>query len=638
MAPSDLKPVARRFPIGGEPAAGGAHFRVWAPDHSHVHLVVVDPAGAAIREVALEAEADGYFAGAVPGLTAGARYGYRLGSGDLLPDPASRFQPDGPHGPSQLVDASAFRWTDHAWPGATLGGQVLYELHVGTFTPEGTWRAAMERLAPLAELGITGIEIMPVADFAGKHGWGYDGVNLFAPSRLYGTPDDMRAFVDRAHALGLAIILDVVYNHFGPDGNYLGRFASAYFATRHANEWGDAINFDGDHAAPVRELIISNAAYWIGEFHLDGLRLDATQQIFDDSPVHLVTEIARAARQAAGTRSIMVVAENEPQDTGLLAPQDRGGNGLDALWNDDFHHAALVALTGRREAYYTDYLGSPQEFISLVKYGFLYQGQRYSWQRARRGAPSLGIAPERFITFLENHDQVANDPSGCGHRLREMTDPGCYRAMTAYWLLAPGTPMFFQGQERGSTTPFRYFTDHRGELAAAVRRGRAEFLSQFRSTPDDLVDKLPDPSDPLTFTDCRLTDEINEPVAALHRDLLRLRRHDLVFTLQRPDCIEGSVLGPQTFVLRYFPAPLFGSDAGRRVQDDERLVVVNFGIDLHLDPAPHPLLAPPAGTRWRIHWSSEDPGYGGRGTAPLDTDDNWLIPGRATVVLAPESR
>ena len=323
-------------------------------------------------------------------------------------------------------------------------------MHIGTFTPEGTWEAALRELPGLAELGITLLEVMPVADFSGEFGWGYDGVNQFAPTRLYGQPDDFRRFVDRAHALGMGVLLDVVYNHFGPDGNYLQQFAEEYFTDRYANEWGEAINFDWPGSASVREFFLTNAVCWIEEYHLDGLRLDATQQIFDAGQSHILAELGQRVRSAAGKRSVYLVAENEPQETRLVRPLEQGGHGLDSLWNDDFHHSALVALKGHSEAYYSDYLGRPQEFISAAKWGYLYQGQRYSWQKKRRGAPGLDLAPANFVTFLENHDQVAN--SGRGLRVRQLTSPGRYRAMTALLLLGPGTPMLFQGQEFGSAS------------------------------------------------------------------------------------------------------------------------------------------------------------------------------------------
>jgi maltooligosyltrehalose trehalohydrolase len=447
----------RRLPLGAETIdASSAHLRVWAPNARRVR--VETDAG---QLTALVAHDGGYFSGVVPA-AAGSLYGFKLDDDEkLYPDPASRFQPDGPHGPSQIVDPRAFAWTDQRWAGATIEGQIIYEMHVGTFTVAGTFAAATEQLPELARLGITMIELMPVAEFEGRYGWGYDGVDLYAPSHLYGSPDDLRRFVNTAHQHGVAVILDVVYNHLGPVGNYLRAFSSAYFTDRYHNEWGDAINFDGPDAGPVRELFIENAGYWIDEFHFDGLRLDATQQIFDGSAEHVVTAIGRRAREAAGRRRVVIIAENEPQDTRLVRPIDEGGRGLDALWNDDFHHSAMVALTGRAEAYYSDTRGEPQEFVSAAKYGYLFQGQHYDWQRKRRGTPAWGLPPSAFVVFLQNHDQVAN--SARGLRGDRLTSPGRWRAMTALTLLMPGTPMLFQGQEFSASAPFLYFADFEAE-------------------------------------------------------------------------------------------------------------------------------------------------------------------------------
>ena len=350
-------------------------------------------------------------------------------------------------------------------------------MHVGTFTPAGTWEAAIEELPALAELGVTVLEIMPIADFSGRFGWGYDGVNLFAPTRLYGTPDDCRRFIDQAHALGLGVILDVVYNHLGADGNFLAQFSPEYFTDRYTTDWGQAINYEDEQAGPVREFFLANADYWIEEFHCDGLRLDATQNIYDTSADHILTAIARRVRHAAPGRATLLVAENEPQHTKLVRPPERGGYGLDVLWNDDFHHSAMVALTGRRAAYYSDYRGTPQEFISALKWGYLYQGQRYTWQQQRRGTPAFDLKPAAFVTFLQNHDQIAN--SGRGLRCHVLTSPGHYKALTALLLLGPGTPMLFQGQEFAASSPFYFFADCTGELARLTSQGRAAFLSQF---------------------------------------------------------------------------------------------------------------------------------------------------------------
>jgi maltooligosyltrehalose trehalohydrolase len=608
------------MPIGAEIQPGDkVHFRVWAPKRSSVSVVLEDG-----KEVPLEAEGQGYFSGLVAG-SAGTLYRYRLDGKKAYPDPATRFQPDGPHGPSQVVDPGRFAWTDHAWHGCEAAGQIIYEMHIGTFTTEGTWASATSHLPELAELGVTVLEVMPVADFAGRFGWGYDGVDLYAPTRLYGSPDDFRRFVDRAHALGLGVILDVVYNHLGPDGCYLAEFTPAYFTDRYKNEWGQALNFDGDDAAPVREFFITNAGYWIDEFHLDGLRLDATQQIFDKSPEHVLSALGKRVREAAKGRGTIIVAENEPQHTRLVRPLESQGYGLDMLWNDDYHHSAMTVLTGHNEAYYTDYLGTPQEFVSAAKWGYLYQGQRYKWQKQRRGTPSFGVQPEAFVNFLENHDQIANSASGL--RIHQLTSPGRLRALTALTILMPGTPMLFQGQEFAASSPFLFFADHEVELAKLVRKGRGEFLAQFPSVAlPQMQAQLADPAEMATFERCKLDfaeRQAHAGIYALHRDLIKLRREDSALRAPRRGDYDGAVLGPEAFLLRFFH------------EQGDRLLVVNLGRDAHLDPAPEPLLAPPAQMRWQLLWSSEDLRYGGLGALHPDTDENWRLPGHAAVLLAP---
>ncbi len=615
--------AARRLPIGAEATPGGVHFRVWAPQRKRVEVVFEGGPTSAT----LTSEGNGYFSGDVPSLGPGTLYRFRLDDDPTpYPDPASRFQPQGPHGPSEVVDPDAFAWTDTAWRGAGLHGQVIYEMHIGTFTKEGTYAAAARELKELADLGVTVLEVMPVADFTGRFGWGYDGVNLFAPTRLYGRPNDFRRFVDQAHAAGLGVILDVVYNHFGPEGNYMAKFAPDYFSTKYKTDWGQAIHFDGPDAGPVREYFIANAGYWVDEYHIDGLRLDATQQIYDASADHILAAVGRRVREAACGRATLIVAENEPQETRLVRPLEKGGYGLDALWNDDYHHSAYVALTGRNEAYYTDYFGFPQEFISAVKYGYIYQGQRYAWQKKRRGTPALDLPARHFVTFLENHDQVANSSNGT--RTHLLTDRGRHRALTALTLLAPGTPMLFQGQEFAASNPFLYFADHPEELAKLVRKGRAEELKQFRSmVAFEEEAQLDDPADPRTFEKCKLDfseRQSHAEVYALHRDLLKLRREDPVFRAQKPRGVDGAVLAAETFVLRFF-----GDDG------DDRLLLINLGRDLHLDPAPEPLLAPPENKIWNVLWASEHARYGGIGARPPDTEENWRIPGHAAIVLAP---
>ncbi|MFL9827020.1 malto-oligosyltrehalose trehalohydrolase [Rhodoplanes sp. SY1] len=610
----------RAMPIGAEPQpGGGVHFRVWAPLPEDI-VLVVDGA-----EYPLAAEDGGYRSVFIADAKPGARYGYRLDGGATpLADPASRWQPDGPHGLSCVVDPSTYRWRDGAWKGVRGGDpHLITEIHIGTFTPEGTYAAAARKLPLLKDVGITVVELMPVAEFAGGFGWGYDGVDLFAPTRLYGTPDDLRAFVDTAHGLGLGVILDVVYNHLGPDGNFLPFFSKTYLTDRYDNEWGDAINFDGEGAAPVRELVRENAAYWVREFHLDGLRLDATQQIFDASPTNIVAELTQAARAAAPGRSVFVVAENEPQEARLVRPRDKGGYGLDGVWHEDLHHTAHVALTGRAEAYYSDYTGSARELLACVKHGFLYQGQRSRWQNKPRGMPSLDLPAHQRITFLENHDQVAN--SACGRRLVDLTDRARLRVLTALLLLGPGTPMLFQGQEFFSSTPFLYFADHKPDLAAGVEKGRREFLMQF---PSVAAVETAKPGASETFARCRLDwseRERNGAAVALHRDLISLRRTDPV--LSGYARLDGAVISDDAFLVRFF-----GGDHG--VGAAERLLIVNVGREVAPAIIPEPLLAPPEGQEWRMLWSSEDAAYGGEGARPpLAADGTWVFPGRTAVLM-----
>jgi maltooligosyltrehalose trehalohydrolase len=633
---SDIKIKAqppRRWPLGTEILADGtAHTRVWASRCKKVEIVLTTPEAdkskAKEQTIALTSEGNGYFSATVDKAEVGTLYGFRLDDdSQVYPDPMSRFQPDGPHGRSQLIDSQSFAWKDKDWKGVPPRNRIFYELHVGTFTTEGTWNAAKAELPQLAALGITVIELMPVSDFPGRFGWGYDGTNLFAPFRFYGTPEDFRSFVDTAHELGIGVILDVVYNHIGPDGNYLPRFSDTYFNDRHRTDWGEAINFDGPGSEPVREFFLTNAAYWIEEFHLDGLRLDATQDIHDDSEDHIIAAIVRQVREHATGRSTIIVAENEPQEVRIVKKVTEGGYGADGLWNDDFHHSAMVALTGHSEAYYTDYRGTPQEFISAAKYGYLYQGQWYDWQKNRRGTSARGLPPTAFVTFIQNHDQIAN--SGRGLRCDALTSPGCLKAMTALMLLSPGMPMLFQGQEFGASTPFFYFADHTPELAKLVFEGRKQFMAQFRSVASpEIQAQLVDPADPMTFIRSKLDfseRQKNREIYLLHQDLLRLRREDAAFGQLEAGRVDGAVLGTTTLVLRFF--------TDNELTD--RLLIVNLGRDLHFSPSPEPLLAPPRGMFWKKLLSTEDPAYGGCGTAELDTQQNWQIPGQAAVVLHP---
>ena len=620
-----------RFAGGAEYVRrAGVSFRVWAPEHERVDLIVEGERG----PIPLEREADGYFSTLLSFGTPGLLYRYLLDGEGPYADPRSRFQPQGPAGPSEVISAESFAWSDAGWRGIQLPGQVFYELHIGTFTEQGTWQAAQGKLPHLRDLGITTIELMPIADFAGDFGWGYDGVNLFAPHRGYGRADDLRALIDAAHRLGLGVILDVVYNHVGPSGNHLARFSPSYFA-RASTEWGSAFNFDTPTSRPVRDFVCDNVAYWISEFHVDGFRLDATQSIVDTSREHIIAELTRHARATASTlqRSIVVVAENEPQDAKLARPVADGGHGIDGLWNDDFHHSACVALTGRREAYYTDYWGKAQELVAAAKHGFLYQGQYYSWQKKPRGTSTRGLPARAFVTYLENHDQVSN--SALANRLWMQCDPAAHRAMTTLLLLGPWTPLLFQGQEWCSRRPFPYFADHEPELARQVHKGRREQIAQFPSLASRAMQELlPDPSARLTFESAKLDwssqllESVGQHSLALHRDLLQLRKGDPTLAAQTAEenhtSIDATALTDTCLLLRWF-------GGGER----ERLLVVNFGADLSYTPAPEPLLAPPEACAWKLAFCSEDPRYGGCGTP----DSGWnagvfRIPARAALLLS----
>jgi len=621
--PQKLRPKNGRF-IGAYPGADGTRFRVWAPIAKRVDVVIEGRH----NPYDLNREGNGYFSATLRDVEVGARYKFSLDRGESFPDPASRYQPEGPHGPSEVI-SNDFQWgeTEALWQGVRFEGQVLYELHIGTFTAEGTFLSAISQFPRLRDLGITVIECMPLAEFAGKVGWGYDGVSLFAPFHHYGKPDDLRRMIDAAHQHGLGIILDVVYNHLGPDGNYLAKYSHDYFSTV-ATEWGNGINFDGQNSIPVREFFLANAAHWITEYHFDGLRLDATQSMHDNGShgAHILAEIASEVRASAGGRHTIMVAENEPQDCRIVRPVGQNGYGLDAIWNDDFHHSAVVALTGRREGYFSDHLGRPQEFISAAKYGFLYQGQYYDWQNNCRGSSSRGVAPKAFITFLENHDQVAN--FGLSLHLRHVSSPARYRAMTALWLLSPGTPMFFQGQEYGAETPFYYFAGHKGKLAQDVSRGRGKFMLQFanQDTPG-MRTSFRDPEDPHTFAQSRLDSagqSLHPEILRLHYDLLTLRRTDPVFSGRVDAALDGAVLGESCFVIRYLTST-----------QEDRLLVINMGTGLDLPHLPEPLVAPPDGHEWQVKWSSELPIYRGIGESSPGRFGAWHVPGESTQLLIP---
>ncbi|MBA2368959.1 MAG: malto-oligosyltrehalose trehalohydrolase [Candidatus Protochlamydia sp.] len=616
--------MKRRFPIGAELIDHSAHFRVWAPEVTSLGVVLESSA----QFYPLQNEKNGYFSGSVAEAKEGSLYRFKLNEDEkLYPDPTSRYQPLGPKGPSQVIDPFKFNWTDQAWKGAPLENRIIYEMHIGTFTIEGTWDRAKRELLELADLGITVIEMMPVNEFPGKYGWGYDGVYLFAPTHLYGEPNDLKDFINHAHALGIAVILDVVYNHFGPTENYFKNFSKDYFSVIHTTEWGDTVNFDGQNSGPVREFFITNALYWIDEYHFDGFRFDATQNIYDFSSYHILTEISQKVRQMAPNKNFYFIAENEAQLTKHVDAVEKGGYGLDALLNDDFHHSTIVRLTGRKEGYNADYSGSGQEYVSMLKYGYLFQGQWSSWKFMPRGTPGFHLDPSCFVNFFQNHDQIANFAFGL--RLHQLSGHDIYRAITALLLLAPATPLIFQGQEFAASTPFFYFADYPPNIAEMIEEGRKTYFKRFASYgTSEIQALLQKPSLMETFLNSKLIlteRESHHQAYNLHKDLLKLRKNDPIFNAPKKTSIDGIVLNQDAFIVRYFGE-----------ENDTRLLVVNFGIDLVLTPANDPLLAPPEGTDWTILWSSESPRYGGNGVPPLSTDHHWSILGHAANVLIPK--
>lgn len=612
--------IKRKYPIGAEIIPKkGVHFRVWAPDHKKIILEIKDDFKA--KRFPLAKERNGYFSLFLSGAVEGLLYQFFLGEEKKpVADPASRYQPQGPFGPSSIVNPK-FAWTDQSWKGIKIEEQIIYEMHIGTFTQEGTFAAAKEQLPYLADLGITTLEIMPLNEFPNDFGWGYDGVNLFAPYHVYGAPHELKDFINEAHRLKLGVILDVVYNHLGPTGNHLFKFAKSYTNNEEVTEWGDAINFDFPE---VTAFFLTNARYWIEEFHFDGLRIDASSTMFCNTKPHILELISRTVRKAAGKKKVVIIAENEPQNTKLVQTYQEGGYGLDSLWNDDFHHTAIVRLIGQREAYCKDYLGSPQEFISCMKFGFLYQGQYYSWQKQRRGVQNLHLPHSAFITFLENHDQVAN--LGYGKRLHQLTHPGDLRAMTCLLLLGVSVPMLFQGQEFASSHPFYYFADHNEEVNALIDSGRKEFLAQFPNfATKEAQREMLNPSDPLNFVACKLDfaeKEKNKHILLLHKDLITLRRSDSVFKKMNSVSVEGSVVGENGFLLRYF---------GKNLEDN-RLLLFNFGLDILFESVPDPLIAPGEGLEWELIWSSESVIYGGKGTEKFH-HSYWKIPAHSATVF-----
>jgi maltooligosyltrehalose trehalohydrolase len=497
------------------------------------------------------AAGDGTFVATCHDLAPGTRYAYLLDGEGPYPDPASRFQPEGVHGPSQVVDPGAFDWSDRSWRGVPLERTVVYELHVGTFTPAGTFAGATERLPYLSRLGVTTLELMPIADFPGTRNWGYDGASLFAPARCYGTPDDLRRLVDTAHALGLAVLLDVVYNHFGPDGAYHLAFSPSYLSTLSLSPWGAAVNLDGEGAAQVRAFFIENALHWLHEYHFDGLRLDATHALVDSSPQHFIAELAASVHASLGDRRVLLIAEDDRNLPAIVTPAEDGGWGLAAVWADDFHHQVRRLAAGDRDGYYVDFSGTVADLAATLRRGWFYCGQPSAYRGAPRGEDPRGIPVERMVIFIQNHDQVGNRPFG--QRLNQQIEPALFRALSALLLFAPETPLLFMGQEWAADTPFLFFTDHEAGLGQKVTEGRRAEFARFDAFADQaLRARIPDPQAAATFEDSRLRWEeqarpLHAGVLALYQTLLALRQGEPV--LGRRGRFDVAPIGESGLVL-----------------------------------------------------------------------------------------
>ncbi len=535
--------------LGAVPLSSGVQFRVWAPDLPELQVAFENG-----PRVALKKSPDGTFAGKVPDIRPGALYRFMMRDKGPFPDPVSRFQPQGVHGPSEIIDPSRFAWTDQSWKGVPLRDLVFYELHVGTFTPEGTFAALSERLPYLADLGITAVELMPVADFPGRWNWGYDGVAIFAPARCYGRPDDLRRLVNEAHRLGLAVFLDVVYNHLGPDGNYLGVYSPYYFSEKHHTAWGQALNFDGPHNERVREFFIENALHWIHEYHFDGLRLDATHAILDDSERKFLAELSDRVHGSVSDRQVHLIAEDHRNLNYLPKPTSRGGWGLDGVWADDFHHQMRRLLAGDNDGYFSDYTDNVADLAATIRQGWLYCGQLSQHLNEPRGTDSSGVSREHMVYCLQNHDQVGN--RAFGERLNQQIDSAAFRAASVLLLCCPATPLLFMGQEWAAGTPFLFFTDHKPELGKMVTEGRRKEFRHFAAFADPKVrERIPDPQAPATFEASRLNwdERIREPHACmlnLYQELLRLRRQEPALHAADPENNIVSAVGESGILLR----------------------------------------------------------------------------------------
>jgi maltooligosyltrehalose trehalohydrolase len=610
---------AKGFAQGAEITPEGVRYRVWAPTR-RVSVRIFPANQGPQRALALARDDRGFHEGVDAQGQPGDRYLFELDGGPAYPCPASRWQPEGVHGPSLVVDARSYPWKDGGWKIPSFRDLVIYEVHIGAFTPEGTFRAAIGKLPYLKDLGITAIEVMPVADFPGERNWGYDGVRLFAPAKVYGHPDDFRALVDAAHAHGIAVILDVVYNHFGPDGNYLREFSPSYFEGRHHTPWGEAINFS---SAEVRAYFAANLLYWMEDFHIDGFRLDATHTIFDDSKKHILQELGELVHE----HGRHIIVEDERAEPRLITPIPEGGFGLDAVWADDFHHVIEVAMIDA-SVYRQRFAGELDELLDTLRQGWTSGSLREAASKGGSQA-AKSIPPERFVFCISNHDQTGN--RAFGERINHLVSPETYRAASALLCLGPCTPLLFMGQEWAASAPFQFFTDHHGELGRLVEEGRISELRRFPVYEKMLSEgKIPSPQAPETFEESRLKwDEIekegHEGCLRLYREALRLRREHAAFRPTHRESFHAFKLGEGILALR------------AKAEGEDWLLLCDLEGGQSGELFANEAGRPPADRKWRVAFSSNDARFGGVGSSSFDEKSGLIrFAGPEALVLQSE--
>ncbi len=591
---------ARTWRYGAFLSEAGVEYLGWFPEDDHVEVCVFKD-GDEPRILRSEKLPGGYHRAFDPDGAPSDRYVFRKPDGREFQDPASHAVTD-VHGKSIVVDHARFQWSDDAWQRPVFRDLVIYELHIGTFTPEGTYKAACAKLPHLKSLGINAIEIMPLGQCPGTRNWGYDGVFIYAPAKEYGSADDLRTLINEAHTLGIAVLLDVVYNHFGPDGNYLAFYSRHFFSTKHETPWGEGFNFDGEHPEPVRTFFLDNLHYWMRFFHMDGFRLDATHTIEDNSTPHILAEMA-AQVKATGR---YILAEDERNDATMLNPKGEGGYDFDAVWADDFHHSVRVSQTGDRNAYFADYVGSSDELSDILHHGWLFRGQQSAVKSQNRGTPCAHLPPSKFLHCISNHDQVGN--RAMGDRPTKFVSLESYRAASMLICLTPYTPMLFMGQEWGSSTPFLFFTDHGEELGKAVTEGRRkEFASFPEFSHPEALQKVPDPQDISTYHRSKLNwdereEETQRGILALYKKCLALRNTHQAFRPLNRDTWRCSSSHEMVAIC---------------LEDEEHTFLLVVNLSRHKSGNLHEHLltetiAPRPG-KWEILFSSNDPTFGGSG-------------------------